>query len=76
MKIWIRREIKNEKSWVIALIHGISSIMDDELNNEELQHTIDEVFTKKTANGYCYGKLAFTLFGSDVKGYEMMIKND
>ena len=61
---------------VIALVQGMSPIMDEELSNEELQQTIDEVSTKKTANGYYYGKLGITLFGSDVKGYELMIKND
>lgn len=61
---------------VIALIKGISPIMDATLSNEDLQAAITEVSTKKTANGYYYGNLGITLFGSDKKGYELMIKND
>lgn len=60
----------------IALIQGMSPIMDENLTAAELQKTITEVSTKKTANGYYYGKLGITLFGSDVKGYELMIKRD
>ena len=43
---------------------------------EELFNSSEEVSTKKTANGYYYGELGITLFGSDVKGYELMIKTD
>lgn len=61
---------------VIALIQGMSPIMDENLTAAELQETITEVSTKKTANGYYYGELGITLFGSDASGYELMIKND
>ena len=61
---------------VIALIQGMSPIMDKSLTASELQETITEVSTKKTANGYYYGELGITLFGSDETGYELMIKND
>ena len=61
---------------VIALIQGMSPIMDESLTASELQETITEVSTKKTANGYYYGELGITLFGSDETGYELMIKND
>lgn len=61
---------------VIALIQGMSPIMDATLSEEDLQTTIDKVSTEKTANGYYYGELGITLFGSDVKGYELMIKTD
>lgn len=50
--------------------------MDESLTAAELQETITEVSTKKTANGYYYGELGITLFGSDANGYELMIKND
>lgn len=61
---------------VIALIQGMSPIMDENLAASELQETITEVTTKKTANGYYYGELGIILFGSDSSGYELMIKND
>lgn len=61
---------------VIALIQGMSPIMDEKLTAAELQETITEVSTKKTANGYYYGELGITLFGNDASGYELMIKND
>lgn len=61
---------------VIALIQGMSPIMDENLTAAELQETITEVSAKKTANGYYYGELGITLFGNDASGYELMIKND
>lgn len=61
---------------VIALIQGMSPIMDENLTASELQEAITEISTKKTANGYYYGELGITLFGSDSSGYELMIKND
>ena len=61
---------------VIALLQGFSPILDAELTAGELQETITEVSTKKTANGYYFGELGITLFGSDEKGYELMLKND
>lgn len=59
---------------VINLIQGMSPIMDTTMSETDLQAAIEEVSTKKTANGYYYGKLGIALFGSDVKGYELMIK--
>ena len=61
---------------VIALLKGFSPILDEELTADELQKTIDDVSTKKTANGYYFGELGITLFGTDDKGYELMLKND
>lgn len=60
----------------IALIQGMSPLMDENLTALELQEVITEVTTEKTANGYYYGELGITLFGSDSSGYELMIKND
>ena len=60
---------------VVALLQGFSPILDAELTAGELQETITEVSTKKIANGYYFGKLGITLFGSDEKGYELMLKN-
>lgn len=61
---------------VVNLIQGMSPIMDTTMSESDLQAAIEEVSTKKTANGYYYGELGITLFGSDVKGYELMIKTD
>lgn len=61
---------------VVALIKGMSPLMDETLSTSDLDETITQVETKKTANGYYYGELGITLFGSDDKGYELMIKND
>lgn len=60
----------------IALIQGMSPLMDENLTALELQEVITEVTTEKTANGYYYGELGISLFGSDSSGYELMIKND
>lgn len=61
---------------VIALLQGFAPILDEALTAVELQETISEVSTQKTANGYYFGELGITLFGSDEKGYELMLKND
>ncbi len=61
---------------VIALMQGMSPLMDETLSAADLNGAINEVKTNKTANGYYYGELGITLFGSDEKGYELMIKND
>lgn len=61
---------------VVSLLKGFSPILDKELTADELQKTLDEVSTKKTANGYYFGDLGITLFGSDDKGYELMLKKD
>lgn len=61
---------------VKALMQGMSPLMDESLSAVDLNEAINEVDTKKTANGYYYGELGITLFGSDEKGYELMIKND
>ena len=61
---------------VKALMQGMSPLMDESLSAADLNEAINEVDTKKTANGYYYGELGITLFGSDEKGYELMIKND
>lgn len=61
---------------VKALMQGMSPLMDETLSATDLNAAINEVDTNKTANGYYYGELGITLFGNDVKGYELMIKND
>ena len=61
---------------VVALLQGLSPILDKELTADELQKAINEVSAKKTANGYYFGDLGITLFGSDTKGYELMLKTD
>ena len=61
---------------VKALMQGMSPLMDETLSAADLNAAISEVDTNKTANGYYYGELGITLFGSDEKGYELMIKND
>ena len=58
---------------VIALLKGFSPIMDETLTAEDLQLAINEISEKKTANGYRFGKIVITLFGSDANGYELMI---
>ena len=60
----------------IALIQGMSPIMDENLTAAELQKTITEVSTNKRANGYYYGKLGINLFANDADNYRLMIKRD
>ena len=59
----------------LSLCSEFLAVFDAELTAGELQETITEVSTKKTANGYYFGELGITLFGSDEKGYELMLKN-
>lgn len=59
---------------VKELMQGMSPLMDEALSAADLNAAINEVDTNKTANGYYYGELGITLFGSDEKGYELMIK--
>ena len=61
---------------VISLIKGFSPILDKELKDEDLQNTIEDISTAKTANGYYFGSLGITLFGADETGYAFMLKND
>ncbi len=61
---------------VIALLQGFSPILDETLTDDDLKSAISEVSAKKTANGYYFGELGITLFGSDEKGYELMLKTD
>ena len=61
---------------IVQRTANVSEDMDEKLTAAELQETITEVSTKKTANGYYYGELGITLFGNDASGYELMIKND
>ena len=60
----------------IALIRGFSPIMDKTLTANDLQKAIDEITSKKFANGYYFGKLGLTFSGYDAKGYELMLKNE
>lgn len=59
---------------VIALIKGMSPLMDETLSDAKLENAVHEIETEKTANGYYYGKLGIVLLGSDDKGYDLMIK--
>lgn len=61
---------------VIEIMQVMSPLMDDELSIEDLDEAIDEVETKKTANGYYFGKLGILLSGTDEKGYEFMLKKE
>lgn len=61
---------------VIEIMQVMSPLMDDELSIEDLNKAIDEVQTKKTANGYYFGKLGILLSGTDEKGYEFMLKKE
>lgn len=61
---------------VIALLQGFSPILDKALTAVELQETINEVSTKRTANGYYFGELGIVLLGNDEMGYKLMLKND
>lgn len=56
------------------MIWTASPIMDRAATAEEIQNTIDYVDEYKTANGYYYSNLGLLLLGSDVKGYELMLK--
>ncbi len=60
----------------INLIKSFSPILDNSLTSTKLQEVINELSTKKTANGYYFGKLGITLFGNDDEGYELMLKTD
>lgn len=61
---------------VLALIRGMSPILDETLTASDLQETLSDIAEEKTANGYYYGQLGLTLFGSDETGYELMLKTD
>lgn len=61
---------------VIELIRYMSPIIDNTISTSTLNATINEISTKKHANGYYYGELGLTLFGTDETGYDLMIKND
>ena len=56
------------------MIWTASPIMDRTATAEEIQNTVDYVDEYKTANGYYYSNLGLLLLGSDVKGYQLMIK--
>lgn len=59
----------------IELIQYISPQLDTAISDETITETINYVTEHKEANRY-YGELGLTLFGSDKKGYELMIKTD
>lgn len=56
------------------MIWTASPIMDRTATAEEIQNTVDYVDEYKTANGYYYSNLGLLLLGSDVKGYQLMLK--
>ena len=56
------------------MIWTASPIMDRSATAEEIQNTIDYIDEHKSANGYYYSDLGLLLLGSDVKGYELMLK--
>ena len=57
-----------------SLVKGMSPLMDPELSAAEFNDAFDRIEEEKTANGLYFGNLGMTLFGSDTKGYEMMLK--
>ena len=58
------------------LILYASKILDPTMTDDTLNDAIAYVENNKKANGYYYGELGLTLFGSDLKGYDLMIKTD
>lgn len=56
------------------MIWTASPIMDRTATTEVIQATVDYVDEHKSANGYYYSNLGLLLLGSDVKGYELMLK--
>lgn len=60
----------------IDLIKFMSLTLDKKLTEDELDRAIQYVTDNKTANGYYYGNLGLTLFGSDADGYDLMLKTD
>ncbi len=60
---------------ILALVRGMSPLMEEDLSAADLNKTLDYLEEKKTANGYYYGdNLGIVLLGSDTKGYELMLK--
>lgn len=60
----------------LNIVKLASPIMDPEVTDEELSEAVDELNERKTANGLYFGKLGMTLFGTDPKGYEIMLKKE
>lgn len=56
------------------MIWTASPIMDRTAGAEDVQTAVDYVDERKEANGYYYSNLGLVLLGSDVKGYNLMIK--
>lgn len=56
------------------MIWTASPIMDRTAGAEDVQTAVDYVDEHKEANGYYYSNLGLVLLGSDVKGYNLMIK--
>ena len=49
-------------------------IMDETATNEDIQKAIEYISKNKEANGYSFANLGLLLLGSDIKGYELMLK--
>lgn len=58
----------------IEMLKFASPIMDSDIDCAELQEAIDYVIENKTANGYYYADLGLLLLGSDIEGYDFMLK--
>lgn len=58
----------------VEMLKYASPIMDPDIDSAELQEAIDYVTQNKTANGYYYADLGLLLLGSDIKGYDFVLK--
>ena len=56
------------------MIWTASPIMDRTAGAEDVQKAVHYIDEHKAANGYYYSNLGLVLLGSDVKGYNLMIK--
>lgn len=56
------------------IIRIASPIMDPDISADELQATLEYLEKHKSANGHYYADLGMLLLGSEVKGYELMLK--
>jgi ribosomal protein L40E len=58
------------------LVQYASKLIDPTMTDATVDETIAYISEYKEANGYYYGELGLVLFGSDAKGYDLMIKTD
>lgn len=48
--------------------------MDVTADSDDIQTTVDYLEEHKSANGYYYANLGIVVLGSDVNGYNLMLK--